>query len=330
MARLRLFANLREAAGVTEANFAGDTVDEVLRHARDAYGAQFAAGSTIAQVWVNGDPATGETPVSDGDEIALIPPVSGGALGVATGSDSFGAVLVVALLASLLAANLVNTPTFVFVLVGACLAWLWDLGDVLRIRGVPLNPIGLMIGATAAANGTYRWGIAGFAGGIAVAIIIALTGTVVDKTQRSSRVLAVTVTTATVAALATGSLTLTHLQSLPLVNASIAVAAAAGFAAWGVQQSGGEVGGLDPNLAMVVGAVIAGFVAALTADTLPTTTMLLASATAAAGLIAGRAYGSLLRTGSVLHTARAPGLLTMFDGALLGIPAFWAAVWLFG
>ena len=108
------------------------------------------------------------------------------------------------------------------------------------------------------------------------------------------------------------------------------MAAAAGFSAWGVQQSGGEVGGLDPNLGMVVGAVIAGLLSGLAADTLNMTTMLLASTAGAAGLIAGRALGSLLRTGSVIHTARAPGLLTMFDAALLGIPAFWAAIWVFG
>jgi hypothetical protein len=123
---------------------------------------------------------------------------------------------------------------------------------------------------------------------------------------------------------------LAHLQSLPTVYAALAVAGAAAFAAWGVQQSGGEVGGLDPNLGMVLGAVIAGLISGLAAETLSITTMILASAASAAGLIAGRAFGSLLRTGSVVHTARAPGLLTMFDGATLGVAAFWAAIWVFG
>ncbi len=328
MARLRLFANLRESAGTGQAEFPGKTVEEVLNAAKSAYGKDFSRGMTIAKVWVNGEPATPRDAVTDHDEIALIPPVSGGA--VATRAiDGSGGLLVVALLAALVISNLVNTPTFVFVVVGSALAWLWDTTDVLRLRSISVNPIPLMIGATATANGAYTWGAPGFAGGIAIAIMITLAWSVLDQTQRSTRAVAVAMTLAIGASLATGALTMTHLYSLPMVIAAIAVAASAGFAAWGVQQSGGEVGGLDPNLGMVLGAVIAGLISGLAAETLSITTMILASAASAAGLIAGRAYGSLLRTGSVIHTARAPGLLTMFDAAVLGVAAFWAAIWVF-
>jgi len=328
MARLRLFANLRETAGTAEAEFSGATVGDVLDAAKAKYGSVFAREMTIAKVWVNGDPAQPGDAVSDHDEVALIPPVSGGALATRAG-DSSGALLVVALLGALLIANLVSTPTFIFVVVGSALAWLWDMTDALRVRTINVNPIPLMVGATATANGAYTWGITGFAGGVAVAIMIGLAWTVLDPGQRSTRAVAVAMVLAVASSLATGSLALTHLYSLPMVIAAIAVAAAAGFAAWGVQQSGGEVGGLDPNLGMVLGAFIAGLISALAADTLSMTTMLLAAAASAAGLIAGRAFGSLLRTGSVIHTARAPGLLTMFDAALLGVPAFWVAIWVF-
>lgn len=328
MARLRLFANLREAAGTSQAEFPGDTVADVLAAAEQQYGDRFARGLTIAKVWVNGEPAEPADPVGDTDEIALIPPVSGGTTAART-ADSSGAMLVIALLAALVISNLVNTTTFVFVVVGTALAWLWDTTDVLGLRRVSVDPIPLMVGATASANGAYRWGVTGFAGGIAVAIILALVWSVLSPKQRTTRSVAISMTLTLVAALATGSLTLTHLYSLPMVIASLAVAAAAGFAAWGVQQSGGEVGGLDPNLGMVLGAVIAGLISGLAAETLSITTMILASAAGAAGLIAGRAFGSLLRTGSVVHTARAPGLLTAFDGAALGVAAFWAAIWVF-
>jgi sulfur-carrier protein len=328
MARLRLFANLREAAGTSQAEFPGATVADVLAAAKAEYGEEFARSMTIAKVWVNGDPAQPDDAVADRDEVALIPPVSGGTL-ASRATEGSGALLVVALLAALVISNLVSTPTFIFVVVGSALAWLWDMTDVLKLRTLPINPIPLMVGATAAANGAYSWGVAGFAGGVAVAIVVSLAWTVLDPSQRSTRAVAVAMILALGTSLATGSIALTHLYSLPMVIASIAVAASAGFAAWGVQQSGGEVGGLDPNLGMVLGAVIAGLISGLAADTLSMTTMLLASAASAAGLIAGRAFGSLLRTGSVIHTARAPGLLTMFDAAVLGIPAFWAAIWVF-
>ncbi len=328
MARLRLFANLREAAGTAQAEFPGTTVQEVLDAAQAEYGTEFSRGMTIAKVWVNGEPATPESAVTDSDELALIPPVSGGALATRPADASAG-LLVIALLAALVISNLVSTPTFVFVVVGTALAWLWDATDVLRLRTISVNPIPLMIGATATANGAYTWGAAGFAGGVAVAIMITLAWSVLDPGQRSTRAVAVAMALAVGASLATGALTMTHLYSIPMVIAAIAIAASAGFAAWGVQQSGGEVGGLDPNLGMVLGAVIAGLISGLAADTLPITTMILAAAASAAGLIAGRAYGSLLRTGSVIHTARAPGLLTMFDAALFGVAAFWAAIWIF-
>lgn len=329
MARLRLFANLREVAGTGNAEFAGATVAEVLEAAIAEYGSEFAENLTIAKVWVNGDPAGPGDSVGDQDEVALIPPVSGGTIAAGVGNSS-GAMLVVALLAALVISNLVSTATFVFVVVGSALAWLWDISDVLRLRAIVINPIPLMVGATVAANGAYTWGVTGFAGGIAVAVLVALAWIVLDPTQRTVRAVALSVVIGLVTSLASGALVLTHLYSLPLVIAALAAAAAAGFAAWGVQQSGGELGGLDPNLGMVIGAIIAGLIAGLAADTLEMTTMLLASAAGAAGLIAGRAFGSLLRTGSVIHTARAPGLLTMFDAAVLGIPAFWAAIWVFG
>jgi molybdopterin converting factor small subunit len=328
MARLRLFANLREAAGTNVAEFGGNTVGEVLDAAGNEYGDEFIRGLAIAKVWVNGEPADRSDPVAQGDEIALIPPVSGGTIAART-VDSSGALLVVALLAALVISNLVNTTTFVFVVVGTALAWLWDTTDVVSMRGLAINPIPLMVGATAAANGAYRWGVSGFAGGLAVAVILTLVWSVLDAGSRSTRNVSVAMTLGITAALATGSLTLTHLYSVPMVIASLAVAGSAGFAAWGVQQSGGEVGGLDPNLGMVLGAIIAGLISGLAAETLAITTMILASAAGAAGLIAGRAFGSLLRNGSVVHTARAAGLLTAFDGAALGVAAFWAAIWVF-
>ncbi len=54
---------------------------DVLAAARAAYGSEFTEVLERARVWVNGDePAAGEaTRLRDGDEVAVIPPVSGGA-----------------------------------------------------------------------------------------------------------------------------------------------------------------------------------------------------------------------------------------------------------
>lgn len=75
---LRLFAAAREAAGTARDEVAGDTVGDVLDAAVERYGAAFAAVLATCKVWRNGDGAERGDPVADGDEVAVLPPVSGG------------------------------------------------------------------------------------------------------------------------------------------------------------------------------------------------------------------------------------------------------------
>ena len=81
--RLRLFATAREAAGCSADTLEvadGSSLDEALAVAVERYGATFADVLAGAGVWVNGDepPAGAATTLRDGDEVAVLPPVSGG------------------------------------------------------------------------------------------------------------------------------------------------------------------------------------------------------------------------------------------------------------
>jgi len=81
MATLRLFASIREAAGTGTATFEGTTVGEVLDAAIDAYGGPdslFAGLLDTCNVWCNGEPAERDQLVTEADEVAILPPVSGG------------------------------------------------------------------------------------------------------------------------------------------------------------------------------------------------------------------------------------------------------------
>ena len=76
---LRLFAGAREAAGTSRDDLPGATVAEVIDAARSRYGEPFASVVEHCQIWRNGEPCDPADPVGDTDEVAVLPPVSGGA-----------------------------------------------------------------------------------------------------------------------------------------------------------------------------------------------------------------------------------------------------------
>jgi len=331
MAKLRLFANLREAAGTATADLPGDTVGDVISAAVDAYGPSFARGLPVAKVWVNGEPADSTTAVSGNDEIALIPPVSGGTTAVGTSQETVQAVLVLALVVSIVVANVVSVELLTFVAIAVSLAWIWDVRDVLGARRLAVGAIPAFLAAAAAGNGAYAWGNEGFAGGVAVGICVMLAWSVFDENLRSLDSVAVTLVIGTTAALATGAIILLRLRDdgNEIVTMMLAIIAVTGFAAWAAQRFAPDTAAMDPNLAAIAGALIAGLIAGFVTDTLPLTTAMLAAVAVGGGYIAGRTLGSMVRYGPVVHTVRAPGVLTMFDGALVAVPLFWAAVTVF-
>jgi molybdopterin converting factor small subunit len=75
---LRFFGPARLAAGTSEADVPGNTVAQVLASAEERFGEELARVIAVSRVWVNGEGAAGPDPVGDDDEVAIIPPVSGG------------------------------------------------------------------------------------------------------------------------------------------------------------------------------------------------------------------------------------------------------------
>jgi sulfur-carrier protein len=75
---LLLFAAAREAAGTGREQVRARTLGEVLAGACERYGERFTAVLERSRVWVNGEPAPPDLTLQDGDEVAVLPPVSGG------------------------------------------------------------------------------------------------------------------------------------------------------------------------------------------------------------------------------------------------------------
>ena len=75
---MRLFAAARQAARTGRDVIDGATVREVLDGAIARYGDDFSKVLPTCRVWVNGETSDDATPVGPSDEVAVLPPVSGG------------------------------------------------------------------------------------------------------------------------------------------------------------------------------------------------------------------------------------------------------------
>jgi len=319
MARLRLFANLRESAGTPSAEVPGSTVGEVLAAAADRFGPQFARGLGSAAVWVNGSAASAETPVADDDEVALIPPVSGGT-SVVRSPAAIEIGLVVALAAALVIANSLSLQWLAVTVVLAGGVWAYDLADYAARRGVPIGAIPLVVGIAASALATYRFGIPGTAAATVGAGLGALLWSVVNPRLRPIESVAATAVVTVGGAFGAGSLILLRLRNEDEVFAYLLIAAASVTAMWLAGRV--AVPGFDPLVLGVVAALAGGIVAGLVWGD-EVWQMLVASAGAALGLVAGRNLGSLLRAGGFYLVERVPGSLHYFDGVLLAVAPFW-------
>jgi MoaD family protein len=75
---VRLFAALRELAGAGSLESSGRTAGDVADELAAAYGERFAKIADVSSFVVNGERADRRTVLADGDEVAILPPVSGG------------------------------------------------------------------------------------------------------------------------------------------------------------------------------------------------------------------------------------------------------------
>jgi sulfur-carrier protein len=75
---VRLFAALREMAGSARVEAEGHTVSDVLEALSERFGERFASIAGAGSVVLDGERADPSTPLAEGQEVALLPPVSGG------------------------------------------------------------------------------------------------------------------------------------------------------------------------------------------------------------------------------------------------------------
>ena len=90
-----------------------------------------------------------------------------------------------------------------------------------------------------------------------------------------------------------------------------------------------DAGFLDPHTAAAIAALIAGVVTGVVWET-SLLAMIIAAAAVAAAFLAGRAFGSALRTGDLFLLESLPGFLVPLDAALLAAPLYWVVLAMVG
>lgn len=322
MARLRLFANLRELVGSSEVEIQGDTVEAVLDQAADRYGQEFKDSLGHARVWLNGEPAQAGDPVGRLDEVALIPPVSGGAVGATL---TLSGIQVAVATVALLVANAFAEPAwFVAALVGVGALWAWDItgyDEPGRPHRVPV-----LLAVLAGSLATYGFEVAelapagrgiGLGVSAGLAVMITLISAVMSRRHRSLISLVSTTTVALAAALSIGSLVLVRIQSVlgqDLIWVFLAMVII-GKATAGVLARA-RTPSLDPLTGAVLATVLTAVVASFVWD-LSLVSLFLVGIFVSVGLVAGTSMGSLIRVGEVYLTDAVEGSLAALDGPVL-------------
>lgn len=328
MARLRLFADLREIAGTGSVEIDGSTVGEVLEQAVGRFGPGFEAGLRAARVWVNGDQADGHTPVGSGDEVALIPPVSGGTTLVRS-PGGIEAAVVLAVTLILFVTDIWSLEATAVGLVIAGTLWAYDITGAAAHRHLNVATIPVLLAVPAAVLAGYRFGVPGVAAAMVGAALAVLGWGIGSARYRPIESVAAGTALALTAAFGAGGMILMRLraEAVPAyeheLTAFLVVAAVAVAASWLAGRA--DITYLDPLTVTLLGAVGAGLLAGAlwSEDLWP---VVVASGAAAVALIAGRNLGSLTRAGGFFLVGPVPGSLHYLDGVFPAAGVFWLII----
>lgn len=327
MAKLRLFANLREIAGTSRLDVPAQTVGEALEVVNDKFGAGFEKGVSVSRIWVNGEEAGLDQPIGDADELVILPPVSGGSQPATVSAVDFGAFLPLLVAAVAILANLQGQPVWTAALVAIASIWALDLNAAFTSRGRLFAPLAVIAAAAASTLTAHILGPTGYGLAVAISVAVVLGWAVAFEPYRQVEIFAPTLLVALIASLANASMTLSRSSFTP-DDSAVGVFLAATIAGVGLGALVARVPSLpflDRFSTTAIGAVLASVVAAIVWD-LDVVGYLLVGLGIAVALVAGQGLSSMIRTGRVVLTERPPGLLSSLDGVVLAAALYFPLI----
>ena len=327
MAKLRLFANLREIAGTARVDIPADTVGDVISAANEKFGPDFERGVETSRVWVNGEEAHAADGVVDSDEVVLLPPVSGGGQPATIApADLLGFLPIVIVIVAVLA-NTQSQEIWAAALVAIVAVWSLDVARSFTERGRIFAPLAVITTAAAGALAAHILGGAGYGLTVALAVAVVLGWAVAFADYRNVDVYAPTLLAGLLAGLATASMVLSRSAFSPderAVDVFIAaVIVGVGLGALVARMP--AIPFLDPISTTAIGAVLAS-VGAAALWNLDAVGYLLVGLGVAVALVAGNGLSSMFRTGTVTLTQRPPGVLASLDGIVLAAAIYYPLI----
>ncbi len=327
MAKLRLFANLREIAGTARLDVPADTVGAALAALNEKFGPEFARAVGSSRKWVNGQEAAPEDLLGEDDELVLLPPVSGGSQPTTMAPTDLAPFLPLAIAALLALANIQDQPIWAAALVAVIAAWALDLNTAFVARGRVFAPLAVIAVGAAATLAAHILGPTGYGLSMAIAVVVVLGWAVAFPPYRQVEAFAPTLLVSLIGGLAAASMILSRSSFTPDERAVdvFLVATIAGVGLGALVGRLPQLPFLDRFSTTAIGAVLAAMAAAALWD-LDVVGYLLVGLGVSVALVAGQGLSSMLRTGGVALTERPPGILASFDGVILAAAIYFPLI----
>jgi len=327
MAKLRLFANLREIAGTARIEIPAETVGDVIDAANDKFGSDFERAVETSRVWVNGEEAGTADPVTASDEVVLLPPVSGGSQPASLAlADLVGFLPLVVVLVAVLA-NFQNQELWAATLVAIAAVWALDLNTSFTARGKLFAPLAVITTAAVGALAAHVLGGTGYGLTVALAVAVVLGWAVAFPEYRNVDIYSPTLLAGLLAGLGAASMILSGSSFSPDEGAVdvFLVAVIAGVALGSLVSRLPAIPFVDPFSTTAIVAVLGSVLGAVVWD-LDVVGYLLVGLGVAVALVAGTGLSSMFRTGTVTLTQRPPGVLASLDGIVLAAAIYYPLI----
>ncbi len=229
----------------------------------------------------------------------------------------------VAVIAVAVLANLQSQEIWAAASVAIVALWAVDIGASFGGRGRDFAPLSVIVTAAGSALAAHTFGGLGYGMTVALAVVICLGWAVAFDPYRQVEVFAPTLLVGLIGGLGVASLLLARTSVSPDAAAVdvFVVSVIAGLMAGAIVSRMPALPFLDPFSATAIVAVLGSVLAAVVWD-LDVVGYLLVGLGIAVALIAGTGLSTMLRTGQVRLTERAPGWIPSLDGAVLAAAVY--------